>query len=120
MDGFVAEPDVEPIPLRNTGKPPKPPPQCEECGKPVTRGCVRCRECYNAGRRVNNYRCGIDGCRCKARRNGMCCTHYYKKLGEDKVAARIEKHRITSAKYREKAHAIATYRQQVPKQRMVE
>ena len=107
MDNFTPEPDVEPIPLRNTGKPPAPPPVCSVCGKPCCRRAVRCKKCWGLARRINHDKCSIEGCRWLARRAGLCQSHYHAKKQADTKA------------YREKAHAIAQYRQQVPKQRVV-
>ena len=108
MMNFTPEPDVEPIPLRNTGKPPAPPPTCTDCGKPCCRGAMRCKKCWGLARRINHDKCSVKGCRWLARRAGLCQSHYHAKKQADTKA------------YREKAHAIAEYRAQVPKQRVVE
>jgi len=78
MDGWKPEADLEPKPLRDYRKPPAPPPKCSVCGKVISRGSSLCKKCWGIGRRVNHLKCSVGGCRWKARRNGMCQTHYWK------------------------------------------
>ena len=120
MDSFVPEADIEPRPLRDAGKVKAPPPTCEVCGKEVSPRSKKCKTCWGLSRRINHARCSVDGCRCKARREGMCCTHYFKAKGEEKLARKKERQREATRRYREKAHAIAEYRQGIPKERIVE
>jgi hypothetical protein len=78
MDMIPPEPDLEPKPLRDAGKVKAPPSTCTKCGKVISRGSSLCKKHWGLSRRVNHATCSVGKCRWKARRIGMCQSHYWK------------------------------------------
>jgi hypothetical protein len=89
-DLFTPEPDgIAPKPLRDLGKPRtiRPPDRCATCGKVVTRGANQCKPCRGKARTaLMPKKCASAGCRWKARRGGLCMTHYWRKRQAEKRA----------------------------------
>jgi hypothetical protein len=105
MDRHVPEPDLEPRPVRDAGKPKvkRPPDHCATCGKVVTRGAKQCKPCRGKARTaLMPKKCTSAGCRWKARRDGMCHSHYFAKKKADTKAYRDKAHRIAEMR---RAHA---------------
>lgn len=110
MNTHKPEPDVEPQPQRDAGKRKKKYENKCACGSEIERRATQCKKCWGLSRRVNHAKCSMTGCRAKARRLGLCCTHYFKAQGEERLARKREKQKEATRKYREKAHAIVEYR----------
>ncbi len=115
MNAHKPEPDMEPQPQRDAGKPKKKSENKCACGKQIARRAKQCKKCWGLSHRVNHAKCSTAGCRAKARRLGLCCTHYFKAQGEEKLARKREKQRIATAAYRETAHRIAIRRAVIEK-----
>ena len=105
MDRHTPEPDIAPSPQRDLGKPrvKRPNATCATCGKKVTRGAKQCKPCRGKARTAAMpKKCTVTGCRCKARRGTLCCTHYYATVAADKLERKRERSRVADARYKER------------------
>ena len=61
---------------------------CATCGKVVTRGAKQCKPCRGKARTaLMPKKCTSALCRWKARRGGLCMTHYWRKRQAEKRAS---------------------------------
>jgi hypothetical protein len=88
MCDFTPDADIVPSPQRDLGKPrvKRPNATCSTCGKKVTPYAKQCKPCRGKARTalMPKY-CVAPGCRWKARRGGLCMTHWFKKKKEEKL-----------------------------------
>lgn len=81
MDSFTPEPDLEPQPQRDAGKVrvKRTDAKCADCGKKITPYAKLCKPCRGKRRTAAMpKKCTVEGCRWKARRRGLCWTHWWR------------------------------------------